>query len=98
MKLKRLLTGLIGFPLVVALLILANNYIIDIVFSIVAILAMREYFNAFGKNGRPVRWIGYLSRAINSIHTSSATRMVLPYIRVICSRNYISNVYSGCNY
>lgn len=61
MKIKRVLTALIGFPLVAALLILGNNYMVDIAFSITAILAIREYFHVFNKEAKPVRWIGYLS-------------------------------------
>ena len=44
MKLQRILTGLIGFPIVAAILILGNKYIIDVLFAIVALISIHEYF------------------------------------------------------
>ncbi len=62
MKLKRVLTGVIGFPIVAALLIFTNKYIIDVIISIVAIIAMYEFFNAIKKEGnKPIEILGYLS-------------------------------------
>lgn len=61
MKLKRILSGVIGLPIVALILILGNIYVIDVVFSIVAIIAIHEYFNSFKENCKPVKWIGYLS-------------------------------------
>ncbi len=61
MKLKRILSGVIGLPIVALILIYGNIYVIDVVFSIVAFIAMYEYFNAFKKDFKPVKWIGYLS-------------------------------------
>ena len=60
MNLKRILTGVIGLPIVALILIFGNIYLIDIIFSIVAIIAIHEYFNAFSKKNKPVKWIGYL--------------------------------------
>ena len=61
MKLKRILSGIIGFPIVVLILIFGNIYVIDIVFTIVALIAMNEYLNAFKKEAKPVKWLGYLA-------------------------------------
>ena len=61
MKLKRILSGVIGLPIVALILIYGNIYIIDGVFSIVAIIAMYEYLKAFSSNNKPVKWISYLS-------------------------------------
>ena len=61
MKLKRILSGLIGFPIVALILIYGNIYVIDILFAIVAIIAMHEYLNAFKNDNKPVKCIGYLS-------------------------------------
>ena len=38
MDLKRILTSLIGFPIVLAIIIFGNNTVIDIFFGIVAII------------------------------------------------------------
>ena len=61
MKLKRILSGIIGLPIVALILIYGNIYVIDIVFAIVAIIAMHEYLNAFKKEAKPIKWIAYLA-------------------------------------
>ena len=61
MDIKRITSGLLGFPLVVIVLIIGNVYVVDIALTIIAILAMDEYFNAISKIAKPVRWLGYLS-------------------------------------
>ena len=61
MDIKRITSGLLGFPLVVIVLIIGNKYIVDVALSIIAILAMDEYFNAISKISKPVKWIGYVS-------------------------------------
>ena len=61
MDFKRIASALLGFPVVVAILVLANQYIVDIVIGAVALIAMNEFYNAVAKESKPVRWIGYLS-------------------------------------
>ena len=60
MKKTRILTGLIGFPRVAAMLILGNKYRIDALFSIVMIISLYEYFNAVGKKYKVVKALGYI--------------------------------------
>lgn len=60
MKLKRILSGVIGLPIVALILIFGNIYVIDVLFAIVAIIALYEYFNSFKKSNKPVKWVGYL--------------------------------------
>ena len=60
MKLQRILTGIIGLPIVAAILILGNKYIIDVIFAIVALISIHEYFGAIEKKYKPVKWIGYI--------------------------------------
>lgn len=61
MDFKRITSALIGFPGVVAILVFANNYIVDIVISIVAIITIHEFYNAISKESKPIRWMGYLA-------------------------------------
>ena len=69
MDIKRITSGLLGFPLVVIIFLIGNKYIVDILLTIVAILAIDEYFNAVSKVCKPVRWVGYLScLSISLIH------------------------------
>ena len=69
MNIKRLTSGLLGFPLVLIVLLIGNKYVVDIALSIIALLAMDEYLNAISKVCKPVRWIGYLScLSIATVH------------------------------
>lgn len=64
MNLKRILTSLIGFPLVVLLITLGNAAIIDFAIMIVAIICMHEYLGIISKVCNPIKWIAYLSTII----------------------------------
>ena len=57
---KRVLTTVIGLPIVIAFFVLSNQYIIDVLFAILPILAMHEYFGCIKNGVKPVQWIGYL--------------------------------------
>ena len=61
MKLKRIISGIIGLPLVALLLAFGNMYVIDVIISIIAIIVMHEYMKAFKNEAKPVKWISYLS-------------------------------------
>ena len=61
MNFKRVASALIGFPIVALVLIYANNIIIDVIFSIIALISLHEFYNAISKDSNPVRWIGYLA-------------------------------------
>ncbi len=61
MDIKRITSGLLGFPLVLIILIFGNNIVVDIALAAITLLAMNEYFNAVSKVAKPVKWIGYLS-------------------------------------
>lgn len=60
MKLKRVLSGIIGFPIVALIFIYANTYIIDTVIGLVAIIAMYEYLKCLSVDYKPVQWIAYV--------------------------------------
>lgn len=98
MNLKRILTGLIGFPIVVATLMLGNIYITDIVFAIVIFISISEFNKAISKY-KPVKSIGYiLSILVAFIHiipaeiVSKAIIIAIPltiailFIKVIISK------------
>ncbi len=65
MDVKRVLTSVLGLPLVIAILFFGNNIIIDIFFAVIAIISIKEYFDAFekGKKAKPIKWIGYFVAA-----------------------------------
>lgn len=61
MDVKRLTSGLLGFPLVLIVLLLGDKVLVDFALSIIALLSMNEYFNAIKKVANPVKWLGYAS-------------------------------------
>ena len=64
MNLKRILTTVIGIPIVVATLLLGNEYIIGGIALIASIICMYEYFNVIKKVCKPIKWVGYLSNIV----------------------------------
>ena len=69
MHLKRIISALILFPLVAAILIFGNKYLVDIVVSIIAIMSLHEYFHSFKEQSgnKDLRWIAYISALLISI-------------------------------
>ncbi len=78
MDIKRILTTVIGLPAVIAILVFGNNIIINVFFAIIAIIGIKEYFDAFEKtkSAKPVKWIGFVIAASISVlrlfHLSSS--------------------------
>ena len=69
MELKKMLTAIIGLPIVVLVFIFGNEYIVDVLMAIIAIISLREYFKATENEVKPISWIGYLLAAcISLIH------------------------------
>lgn len=65
---KRIITGLVGLPIVIAIFVLGNKYVLDVIFAILAIIAMHEYINCVAnKDIKVIKWISYLSVAIISL-------------------------------
>ena len=84
MDIKRITSGLLGFPLVLIVLIIGNKYVVDVALAIIAILAIDEYFNAISKISKPVRWIGYISCiSIALIHIIPEEYLVIAFILAI---------------
>lgn len=69
MDFKRLLTALIGLPIVILVFIFGNKYIVDFLIAIIAIISLNEYFRAASKEIKPISWIGYLLAARNIFNT-----------------------------
>ena len=61
MDLKRVLTTVLGLPIVALLFVLGNEYVIGVAVLIVSIISMYEYFGAVKKVAKPIQWVGYLS-------------------------------------
>ena len=66
-KYKRMLSALLGIPLTVVILLTQNPYIIDIAFTVIAIICLHEFYKAFSEKYKPIKWVGYLSTIIIAI-------------------------------
>ncbi len=64
MDVKRILTALIGFPLVVVLIVFGTPQIINFALMVVAIICMYEYFSVIKNICKPIQWLGYLSTIV----------------------------------
>ena len=61
---KRVLTALIGFPLVLLLIFLCNKQVVCFAIMLVAIISMYEYLTVIEKICKPIKWVGYLSTIV----------------------------------
>lgn len=93
---KRVITALLGLPIIIAILIFANKYIFSIILTMVSIITLREYFNAFKKISKPVEWIGYLAclliTVIHFIPTEYIIHIVALTMPTICAILFIQIV------
>lgn len=60
MNVKRIMTALIGLPLVILLIVFGNKYIVDMAIAIISVIAMYEYSKCISKEAKFISWIGYL--------------------------------------
>lgn len=63
MNLKRIITTVIGLPIVILVFVFSNKYIIDVAIAIIAIIAMNEYIKCVSHKTKVISWISYLSVA-----------------------------------
>ena len=106
MNIQRWTSALLRFPMLAAVLILGNKFVIDIVFTLVAIMCLHEYFSCFKGKAKPVSEIGYISALIIPfIHILETNQliyllliipitMVWVFLRIIISNMKIT-IYDG---
>ena len=87
MDVKRVVSSILGFPLVVIVFLIGNKIVVDIALAIIAIISLNEYFNAVSKISKPVKWIGYISCAliafIHIIPQACITMLGIMYIPIV---------------
>lgn len=76
MNVKRIMTAVIGLPLVILLIVFGNKYVMDAVIAIIAVIAMYEYAKCIEKEAKFIAWIGYLT-AISIAFMHVVSDMVL---------------------
>ena len=78
MDIKRITSGLLGFPLVLIIFLIGNKYIVDVLLAVVTILAMDEYLKAMSKVCKPIKWIAYLSCTIIAVIPIIPKEAIMP--------------------
>ena len=97
-NIKRILSGVIGLPLVVLLFVFANKYIIDGFMAIIAMRSFYEYSKSCKGKIKPISWVGYVACAIIAfihvipqeyiniiIHLMIPVTLLLLFLQVIIS-------------
>lgn len=97
MSVKRITTALIGFPLVAIILTLGNKYIVDIGFSIIAMLSLQEFYNAFKEKAKPIRWVRIFICNGNFVYTYNTYRYRKTIFTTFNANNN-SNIIFNTNY
>lgn len=69
MNLNRILTTVIGLPIVIIVFIFGNIYLMDVLFAIIAAMSLHEYFDSFKGKAKPVYWLRIFSMFFNIINT-----------------------------
>lgn len=75
---KRVISALLGMPIVIIIMLLNNIYIVDITFAIVAAIALHEFLIAFKEKFKPIIWIGYFAAAFIAVmpFVNSGNRLI----------------------
>lgn len=64
MNVKRILTALIGLPLVILVLVFGNKYVIDVAIAVIAIIGMYEYSKCIASEAKFIPFVGYIAAAL----------------------------------
>ena len=69
MNVKRVISGLVLFPIVAILLVFGNQYVVDIAIAGIALMSIHEFYKAFrtGKKANPISWLGYIAAIMISL-------------------------------
>ena len=76
MDLKRITSGFIVGVALAIILLIQNNIITGLLFTIITLVAMHEYLGAISKVCKPVKWLAYLSCIIVAIPSFIATEQL----------------------
>lgn len=60
MNIKRILTVLVGLPIVILVLIFGNCYVVDIAMAVVSAFAIYEFSKCVSKEVKNITWLGYV--------------------------------------
>ena len=90
MSIKRILSGIILFPIFAIILIFGNKYVVDVFISIVALMSLHEFYKAFTGKANPIRWPGYITAVLICFIHLIPGEYVLPSITLIILMNILA--------
>lgn len=80
MSIKRIISGVLLFPILALILIFGNKYVVDVFISIVAIMSIHEFYKAFKGKAKPITWNGYLTSALICFVHLVPSEFILPAV------------------
>ncbi len=87
MNYKRILSSVILFPIMAAIFIFGNTYLVDILLSGITIMSLYEFYKALKTKTHPIEIIGYIAAAmIAIIHIIAAiipTSILILFLKII---------------
>lgn len=89
MSIKRILSGIILFPIFALILVFGNKYVVDVFISIVAIMSLHEFYKAFKGKAKPIQWPGYVTAGLISLIHLIPGEYVLPVITLLILMNIL---------
>ena len=89
MNLKRILSGIILFPIMAIILIFGNKYLVDLFISIVSIMSIHEFYKAFKGKAKPITWPGYITSALICFVHLIPVEYILPAITLVILFNLL---------
>ncbi len=90
MSIKRVISGVILFPILAIILIFGNKYLVDVFISIIAIMSLHEFYKAFKGKAKPIQWIGYVTAGLICFIHLIPGEYVLPAITLIILINVLA--------
>ena len=89
MSIKRILSGIILFPIFAIVLIFGNKYLVDVFISVVAIMSLHEFYKAFKGKAEPIQWPGYITAILICFIHLIPNEYILPSITLIILLNVL---------
>ena len=89
MSIKRIISGVILFPIFALILIFGNKYVVDVFISAVAIMSLHEFYKAFKGKVEPIQWSGYVTAVLICFIHLIPNEYILPSITLIILLNVL---------
>ncbi len=89
MSIKRILSGVVLFPIFALILIFGNKYVVDVFFSVVAIRGLYEFYRAFKGKANPIQWPAYVTALLICFIHVIPGEYVLPAITLLILMNIL---------